>query len=69
MTTRRVSVYENAIKLKRTRARKLWECHACGSDIDPGDYYYRESLGLISKPPGLQLNAFCLECKPRRQCE
>ena len=69
MATRRVSVYENAIELKLTRARKPWKCHACGSDINPGDDYYRESLGRIRTPPSLQLNAFCLECKPRTHYE
>ena len=69
MRTRRASKYETLIELKRTRARKSRKCHACGGAINPGNDYFRESLGLISKPLGLQLNAFCLECKPRTQCE
>ncbi len=57
------SKYERAIELKRVRARKLAECLACGDPINPGDHYYRQSLGRISKPPRLQLSAFCLSCK------
>ena len=56
------SEYENAIELQRTRARQSWECHSCGRAINPGQYYYRQSLGLIRKPPGVRLNAFCLDC-------
>ena len=58
----RISKYENAIVLLVKRARKSWECHSCDSAILPGDHYYRQSLGLIRKPPGVILNAFCLEC-------
>ena len=63
MANRRVSEYESAIELRRTRAKKLRECYSCGSAINPKDYYYRQSLGLIRKPPGVQLNAFCLDCR------
>ena len=56
------SKYEAALQLKWTRARKTWKCHACGREINPGDYYHRQSLGLINKPPRMRLNAFCSRC-------
>ena len=63
MANRRVSKYESAIELRRTRAKRSGECYSCGSTIDPRDYYYRQSLGLIRKPPRVQFNAFCLDCR------
>ncbi len=56
------SRYESVVELKRTRARQSWKCHSCDRVINSGDYYFRQSLGLIRKPPGVRLNAFCLGC-------
>lgn len=63
MANRQVSEYESEIELRRTRAKKSGECYSCGSTINPGDYYYRQLLGLIRKPPRVQLNAFCMDCR------
>ena len=63
MSKGHTSKYESAVELKRTRARHPWNCFSCGCDIKPRDYYYRQSLGLIRKPPRVRLNAFCLGCK------
>ena len=63
MGRRNASRYEDAIALKQVRARQSWKCHACGRAINPGQYYYRQSLGLIRKPPGVGLKPFCLACK------
>ncbi len=57
------SKYEHAIELKRTRARKPWTCYSCGDPIDPGENYYRQSLGMIKKPPRIYMSAFCVNCK------
>ena len=57
------SKYEHALELKRTRARKPWVCYSCGDPINPGEDYYRQSLGMIGKPPRVQLNAFCMNCE------
>lgn len=63
MSDREASKYESTIQLQWTRARKSTECYSCGNAINPGDYYYRQSLALIRKPPGVRLNAFCLHCR------
>ena len=62
MKQRQASKYQTALELKWQRARKHWKCYACGQEINPGDYYYRQSLGLINKPPRVTLNTFCAEC-------
>ena len=62
MAKGRISKYEKAIVLLLKRSRGLWECQSCGNSIQSGDYYYRQSLGLIRKPPNVILNAFCLDC-------
>ena len=62
MKQRQASKYETALELKWRCARKPWKCYACEQEINPGDYYYRQSLGLINKPPRVYLNAFCAEC-------
>ena len=62
MRQRQGSKYEAALQLEWTCARKPWKCYACGQEINPGDYYYRQSLGLIKKPPKVHLNAFCFKC-------
>ena len=56
------SKYEHVIELKKTRAIKPWECYECGAPINPGDYYFRQSLGNRNKPPRMQLVKFCLNC-------
>ena len=62
MSKAHTSKYESAIELQRTHARDSWECYSCGRVINSGDYYYRQSLGMIRKPPRVRLNAFCLGC-------
>ena len=57
------SKYESSIELKLTTARDSWTCTSCQKEINPGDSYYRQSLGLIRKPPNICLNAFCLDCE------
>ena len=57
------SKYENAIGLKLTTARSFWSCSSCQRDINPGESYYRQSLGRIGKPPDVCLRAFCLACE------
>jgi hypothetical protein len=57
-----VSKYGAAKTLKLTRARVARTCEACGRGIEEGAKYYKESLGLMAKPPGLHLGSFCLAC-------
>jgi hypothetical protein len=54
--------YESAKTLKLTKARSSRTCETCGAVIDKGTEYFRESLGLIAKPPGLHLGSFCVSC-------
>ena len=63
MNKQNVSRYESVVSLNRTRARQSWDCYSCDRAIHPGDYYFRQSLGLIRKPPGIRLKAFCLDCE------
>ena len=63
MANRRASKYENAIVLKLTRANKLQKCCSCDKGIVPGDKYYRQSLGLLNRPPRVKLSSFCLSCQ------
>jgi hypothetical protein len=58
-----MSKYESAKTLKRTKARLPRSCDVCGAQIKKGAEYFRESLGLMAKPPGLYLRSFCLTCK------
>ena len=63
MAKQRVSKYDGAIILKETLARQSWRCYDCGGAINPGERYFRQSLGLIRKPIGVRFNAFCWNCK------
>jgi hypothetical protein len=54
--------YEAAKTLKLTKARRPRNCDSCGVRIIKGTEYFRESLGPMAKPPGLQLNSFCIAC-------
>ena len=69
MGIRRASKYEGVIELKWTRARRPWDCYSCGHVINPGDYYYRQSLGLIRKPPDVPLHPFCSDCNHSPQAK
>ncbi len=54
--------YEDAKFLVIRKARKEWTCFRCGKRISIGQYYYRESLGLIDKGPNITLQAYCKDC-------
>jgi hypothetical protein len=54
--------YDLVKTLKLTTARLPHTCNGCGGKIEKGSRYYRESLGLLAKPPGLQLRSYCLAC-------
>ena len=54
--------YEDAKFLVIRKARKEWTCFRCGERISIGQYYYRESLGLIDKGPNITLQAYCKDC-------
>jgi len=54
--------YKNATTLKLAKARFDRHCEGCGSKIEKGTEYFRESLGLMAKPPGLRLRSFCTAC-------
>ena len=54
--------YEAAMTLKLTTARVERACDTCGSRIERGAEYFRESLGLLAKPPGLRLKGYCIGC-------
>jgi len=54
--------YEGGKTLKLKKAGSQWACEACGAVIKKGTEYFRESLGPVSKPPGLHLVSFCFSC-------
>jgi len=54
--------YEAAKTLKVTRARLPGTCDICGTGIEKGAEYFRESLGPMAKPPGLRLKSLCTAC-------
>jgi hypothetical protein len=54
--------YKNATTLKLAKARLGRHCDECGSTIEKGTEYFRESLGLMAKPPELRLRSFCAAC-------
>lgn len=57
-----MSKYANAKTLKPTKARSPKTCDTCGKVIEKGAEYFRESLGLLAKPPGLRLGEYCTDC-------
>jgi hypothetical protein len=61
-----MSRYDKIKTLKPAKARRRWTCHACGAAIERGEFYFRESLGLIAKPPGVELLSFWLACGKAR---
>jgi len=56
------SRYEALKVLQLTTARTEHVCQRCGAQIARGARYYRESLGLVCKPPGMRLKAYCEPC-------
>ena len=59
--------YEAAKTLKLTKARAPTTCDRCASAIAKGERYFRESLGLLAKPPGLRLRSYCIACGEREE--
>jgi hypothetical protein len=57
-----MSKYESAKAIEMKKARVAHQCEACGRNIEKGQEYFRESLGLVAKPPGLHLRCFCIGC-------
>lgn len=54
--------YEAAKILTLTKARVRRTCDTCEEPIEKGVEYFRESLGLLAKPPGLRLGSYCIAC-------
>ena len=54
--------YEDAKYWVRRKARNLWICFSCDSEIEPGTYYYAETLGLIGPSPGMVFRKVCARC-------
>jgi hypothetical protein len=54
--------YERAKVLTASKARVQKTCDKCGKSIEKGAEYFRESLGLLAKPPGVRLGNFCIAC-------
>jgi len=54
--------YEEAKRLKLTKARAPRTCDMCRVMIEKGAEYFRESLGPLAKPPGLRLGSYCVAC-------
>ena len=54
--------YEEAKRLKLTKARVPRTCDRCRVVIEKGAEYFRESLGSLAKPPGLSLGSYCVAC-------
>jgi len=47
------------------RARKVWQCAACGQTISRGDYCYH----VIDKGTGLNPRRYCMACGTRKDGE
>jgi len=54
--------YQAVKTLKLTKARVRKTCDTCGEAIEKGAEYWRESLRLLAKPPGLRLGSYCIAC-------
>lgn len=54
--------YEATKILKLMKARVPKACDTCGVSIEKGTEYFRESLGLLAKPPSFRLGSYCVTC-------
>jgi len=59
--------YDAEKSLKLTKARLEKVCAECGGAIRPGAEYFRETLRLLAKPPGIQLKSYCIGCGKKKE--
>jgi hypothetical protein len=59
-----VSKYNSLKFLKETKARVLHFCDNCDQEIQKGEIYYRESIGMVNAP-GIKLKKYCNNCNEK----
>ena len=58
-----MSKYDSLKFLKKTKARYFYICEneKCRKEIKAGEFYYKESIGMVNAPR-IKLKKFCYEC-------
>ena len=56
-----MSKYNGLKFLKETKSRISHTCYNCGAEINKGEIYYPERIGIVNAP-GIKLKKFCSKC-------
>ena len=57
-----MSKYDKLKSWAKVKARVIHHCQACGHEISPKMFYYKQRIELVNPPPGMRFGELCEEC-------